>query len=264
MDKQDAAKTAARKRLPLRAVTVKRVERPTPRVVSVTFTGEPLASFGPPRPGGHMKLFFPPSGWQPPAPGSAADAPRPPSRTYTPRRHDPVAGELDVEFVLHGDGLAATWADAAKPGSSLYIAGTGGGFDIPDAAQRLVLVADDTAMPAAATILEALPEHTAATVICAVSGAAEERRFARTQHTATWLHFGGDPAMAGTLLERAVIDRADQPETWWWVACEAAAMRRIRKHLLGERGIDPAKVHTRGYWKLGETNYPDHDYGKEA
>ena len=53
------------------------------------------------------------------------------------------------------------------------------------------------------------------------------------------------------------------PGTAWWIACEAGAMRRIRKHLLGERRIDPALVHTRGYWKLGETNYPDHDYGAD-
>ena len=42
-------------------------------------------------------------------------------------------------------------------------------------------------------------------------------------------------------------------------------MRRIRDHLerLDERGIDLERIHTRGYWKLGETNYPDHDYGKD-
>jgi NADPH-dependent ferric siderophore reductase len=32
---------------------------------------------------------------------------------------------------------------------------------------------------------------------------------------------------------------------------------------LKERKVDPAKVHTRGYWRLGETNYPDHDYGND-
>ena len=40
-------------------------------------------------------------------------------------------------------------------------------------------------------------------------------------------------------------------------------MRRIRRHLLKERGLDPATIVTRGYWKLGDTNYTDHDYGEE-
>jgi len=49
----------------------------------------------------------------------------------------------------------------------------------------------------------------------------------------------------------------------WWIACEAAAMRRIRDYLMGEIGVAGERLHTRGYWRLGETNYPDHDYGKD-
>ncbi|MCC7194601.1 MAG: siderophore-interacting protein [Gemmatimonadaceae bacterium] len=266
MEKQNAAgDSPGPRRRPLLAVSATRVERLTPRVAGVTFTGDALASFEAPRPGAHMKLFFPPSGWQPPEPGREAEAKRPPSRTYTPLRWNPARRELDVEFVLHGDGLASCWAERAKPGSSLYVAGPGGGFDVPALPAHLVLVADDTAMPAAGTILEALsPQHTA-TLICAVRDDMEERAFARTPHTPQWLHFGKKPGSAGVLLERAVLDMAERhADSHWWIACEAGAMRRIRKHLLGERRIDPARVHTRGYWKLGETNYPDHDYGKDA
>ena len=41
-------------------------------------------------------------------------------------------------------------------------------------------------------------------------------------------------------------------------------MRRIRRHLLAERGLGPSAIVTRGYWKLGETNYTDHDYGTDS
>ena len=41
-------------------------------------------------------------------------------------------------------------------------------------------------------------------------------------------------------------------------------MRRIRRHLLTERGIDRAALTTRGYWKLGATDYPDRDYGEDS
>jgi NADPH-dependent ferric siderophore reductase len=37
----------------------------------------------------------------------------------------------------------------------------------------------------------------------------------------------------------------------------------FRPHLLKERGMAPGHVHTRGYWKLGEVAYPDHDYGAD-
>jgi NADPH-dependent ferric siderophore reductase len=41
-------------------------------------------------------------------------------------------------------------------------------------------------------------------------------------------------------------------------------MRRIRTHLLQERGLDPAAIVTRGYWKLGAIDYTDHDYGTDS
>jgi NADPH-dependent ferric siderophore reductase len=48
------------------------------------------------------------------------------------------------------------------------------------------------------------------------------------------------------------------------IGCEAAAMRRIRTHLLHERGLDPTTIVTRGYWKLGASDYTDHDYGTDS
>jgi NADPH-dependent ferric siderophore reductase len=101
-------------------------------------------------------------------------------------------------------------------------------------------------------------------VLCEVADAAEEREISpQVAVSPTWLHRDDAGSVAGTLLEDAV--RAlDVPDTaCWWIACEAAAMRRIRQYLLDDRGIDAARVHTRGYWKLGETAYPDHDYGND-
>jgi NADPH-dependent ferric siderophore reductase len=44
---------------------------------------------------------------------------------------------------------------------------------------------------------------------------------------------------------------------------EAAAMRRIRDLLITRHGVDRARLHVRGYWKFGEANHPDHDYGAD-
>jgi NADPH-dependent ferric siderophore reductase len=49
-----------------------------------------------------------------------------------------------------------------------------------------------------------------------------------------------------------------------YVACEAGAMRRIRRHLLTERGMNRDHVVTRGYWKQGATDHPDGDYGQDV
>jgi NADPH-dependent ferric siderophore reductase len=48
-----------------------------------------------------------------------------------------------------------------------------------------------------------------------------------------------------------------------WAGLEAAAMRTVRRHLLGERGLDRSQVHTRGYWKLGVAGHPGHDTGED-
>lgn len=53
------------------------------------------------------------------------------------------------------------------------------------------------------------------------------------------------------------------PSNRFWLACEAAAMRDICKHLLTLRNLACASLTTQGYWKYGAGNYSDHDFGLE-
>lgn len=250
----------SRPRSPIRKVYVEAVERVVPRLVRVTFTGEELAGFGPPRPAAHIKLQIAPAGstWSP----ADATTERPPRRTYTPRSFDSQTNQLVVDFVLHGHGIAAGWAQQAKRGQSMYISGPGGGYDVPPSAPSIVLVADDTALPAVETILASLPAGCAATVLAETEVGDDVRSLGEPQGSEVrWLPRAAVGAAPGSLLETAAREIRPEPSALWWVACEAAAMRRIRQHLLRERSIEPSRLHTRGYWKLGETNYPDHDYG---
>lgn len=50
---------------------------------------------------------------------------RPTMREYTPRRIDLVANGLEIDFVLHGDGPASTWAAQAAPGKPWTLPGRG-------------------------------------------------------------------------------------------------------------------------------------------
>ncbi len=262
-DAQSAVVPPPRKvRPPPRPVIVEAVERVTPGVVRVTFTGDNLASFAQSKPGAHMKLFFAPEDatWPP-----ARDAPRPPSRTYTPRRFDAARSQLEVEFVLHGDGLASRWSERARVGDRMLLNGPGGGYQIPGEARRLVIVADETSMPAAGMVVEALPQACRVEIFCEIDNKAEERTLSPLVASApTWLHRAPDRAKPGSLLETALEGLTDlTPDTYFWIACEAGAMRRIRDFLTVRRGIDRARLHSRGYWKFGEFNYPDHDYGND-
>lgn len=58
-------------------------------------------------------------------------------------------------------------------------------------------------------------------------------------------------AASGTALVAAVEAAELVPGERIWVAGEAAAVQRIRRHLFGPRGIPRAHAHVRGYWKHG-------------
>ena len=79
-----------------------------------------------------------------------------------------------------------------------------------------------------------------------------------------WLLRDAHATVPGTLLEAAVRAATLADTARVYVGCEAAALRRIRRYLLQERQLPATQVTTRGYWKLGETDHPDRDFGEDA
>ncbi|HEY2591853.1 MAG TPA: siderophore-interacting protein [Steroidobacteraceae bacterium] len=268
---EQSATDAARPRKPRFAVQVKRIRRLTPRMVRVTFTGDELSGFAWNGPAAHIKLIFDAANGQAPS-GSQAGTPtaggtRTPMRTYTPRRFDATARELDVEFVIHGEGPASAWAERAEVGQSLTVAGPGRSYAVDPDADWYVLAGDDTAIPAICTILDALPPTVKALALVEVVDSAEEHSLeTRTANTEIrWLRRGADPRDAGRELESAVRRMELPPGAGRiYVACESEAMRRIRRHLITERAFPRDRLVTRGYWRLGETDHPDRDYGEDV
>ena len=121
-----------------RLLQVRRSRRVTPGMVRVTLAGDELAGFPGAGPDRRIKMFFPLPGQERPAvPRASTGGPvwpageaRPAIRTYTVRRFDASAGELDVDFVLHaGHGPAAAWAREAPAnlcGHPTSMSGTSG------------------------------------------------------------------------------------------------------------------------------------------
>ena len=60
-------------------------------------------------------------------------------------------------------------------------------------------------------------------------------------------------APPGDGLVTAVRDAEVAAGTRVWVAGEAAAVQRVRRHLFDERGIPRAETSVRGYWKHGRS-----------
>jgi NADPH-dependent ferric siderophore reductase len=233
-------------------------------MVRIIFAGEDLENFGWNGPAAHIKLILGPP---------RAEGERPLSRTYTRRHFDAARRELAVDFVLHGEGPASTWAAQAQVGHPMIIAGPGRSYRLDAQAQWLLIAGDESAIPAISTILEVVPETLNTQVLIEVNDATDEFAItqARPNVSVRWLHRAhpimghGSTAIAGVDLTAAVT--AFEPPAapgCIYVACEAEAMRRIRRHLLVERGLPREWLTTRGYWKQGATDHPDRDYGEDV
>ncbi|APT81941.1 siderophore-interacting protein [Corynebacterium ammoniagenes] len=103
-------------------------------------------------------------------------------RTYSIRqlRHAHAHGpaELDIDFALHGigtaaSGPAATWAVEAQPGDELYVIApqkedpSGPGIEFqPGDAQEVIIMGDETALPAMLRIADEWPKTLRGTMYC--------------------------------------------------------------------------------------------------
>lgn len=181
------------------------------------------------------------------------DRRRPTIRTFTPRRLDLEALELDLEVVVHGGGAASGWADTATPGQPAAISGPGRGYAIDAGASSFLLAGDETAIPAISQLLEALPAYIMVKVHIEV--AHPDGRLDLPAHpraAVAWhdLPAGSPPCHA---LVAAVRSTELAPGTQVWAAGEAAGVQRIRRHLFEDLGLLRTQAHVRGYWKHGRT-----------
>jgi NADPH-dependent ferric siderophore reductase len=215
------------------------------------------------------------------------DAERPPMRTYTTRYADAGARRLQVDFVSHGDtGPATRWVNRASVGDQIVIVapdrtgGDAGGYEWhPGRATSFLIAADESAVPAAAAILESLPSDAVGAAFLEVPSRADALDLtAPTGVDIVWL--ARDHHEHGALLDAAVRERAAawrdtgaepyeevaEPDDIWevpeapadaglyaWLAGEAGVITGLRRHLVRDLGVDRKRVAFMGYWKAGKS-----------
>ncbi|MEV4891943.1 siderophore-interacting protein [Nonomuraea sp. NPDC055795] len=266
----------------LRELTVLRVTDVTPGMRRVTLGGAQLRGFHrdgfdlpPLRSEGfddHVKFFFAAAGADRPVLPrqniSSLDWPageRPIAKDYTPRRYDPDAGEIDFDFVRHGNGPAASWAEQATPGQTAWIAGPKMSHHHPEGADWILIAGDETALPAIGRWLAEMPEGVKAKVFIEI-GDDTHRQDLPTRAAAdiTWLSRQGAPAGTTDLLERAIRQMDWLPGTVFaWAAGEAISLKGLRRHLAAERRVPREQTHITGYWRLSAAPHavPEEDDG---
>lgn len=176
---------------------------------------------------------------------------RPEARTYTARNWRPEAGELDVWFVLHGQpSIVADWAHRAQPGDHAGIRGPGVHLRPPEGTTHLVLLGDETFLPAVAATLEHLDAGVIVEVVIETVDAAHEVPLpARPGVSVRWVHRGSAPAGTSGVLLDAVRSLAVGEGAYIAGGGEAKRMAEVRRHLRGERGLPVDQVSVVGYWR---------------
>jgi NADPH-dependent ferric siderophore reductase len=219
-------------------------------------------------------------------------------RTYTIRdvRGSGEHTTFVVDMVLHLDGdlvgPGSTWASQAAPGDRIVLLAPRRGYPYggieftPSPGADLLLVGDETAVPAVCTILEQLPDGARGTVFLEVPVAADVQDVrAPAAVDVVWLARGAaehgvrlhDAVVAHLGIPGATVDvAADEvdPDLWEtpyysssgeevpggvvgaggtyaWIAGESKVVTGLRRHLVNELGFDRSQVAFMGYWRRG-------------
>lgn len=233
-----------------RRLQVLRVVDLTPRMRRVTLGGPELAGFISLGSDDHIKLLFPQNAQEQAALESPTfnikgDGPQPAMRDYTPRRYDLSKGELDIDFVLHGDGPASTWAEQVQVGQHLYIGGPRGSMIVPDIFDSYLLIGNETAIPAIARRLEELPAGRKVLAVIEIADAAEQQVLVSAADVEViWVLRGQDD-----LLD--VVRNLTLPSgtLYSFVATETKLSRQVRRVLLDTHKVNEEYLKAVGYWR---------------
>jgi NADPH-dependent ferric siderophore reductase len=200
-------------------------------------------------PAAYLSLWF-----SEPTEGRGDRAGRSDKRTFTARWLDLPGGSITVDFVLHGSGPAASWAASAVPGDRIWAGETRGGYSVPPPGSHLVLVGDDTAMPAIGAIAEASHDSVHITAVIEVIDEMDERPVSDQRLVdPIWVHRGDDPERAGLPTLGLLEDLSVSQDAYWWIAGEREAIRAMRDVVI-DRGAPRDRLSLNAHWRLRPTD----------
>lgn len=233
--------------------------RLTPSMVRVVLGGEGLADFRPADgTDAYVNLAFAPEG----APYGPVFDPRavrdehgaawaPARRRYTVRAWDEATRRLTLDFVVHGDtGAAGRWATHAQPGDVLVLEGPSSGYRPDPDADWHLMVGDESALPAIAASLEAVPPGRPVVVRLVCDDADHELPLTTPGDLdLVWLHRATTDDPVALLADALAALEAPAGTVHAFVHGEADEVRAARRHLLGERGLERARMSCSPYWR---------------
>lgn len=205
-----------------------------------------------PRPGQELIALSNPFDWQ--QFYALPNEVRPVARNYTVRQYDADRQSIAVDILIHGGpGLGEHWASNVMPGAPVFLWGPRVAYDPDPDAERHFLCCDECGLPAAAAIIEALPEHVSGTVIAEIKNSASEQLLPhRPNLEIHWIYTDPiDPGESLALL-RAIRDLpVPGGRIYAWGGGEMESMRSIGRHVRRSWGLRTGSISATAYWRKG-------------
>jgi NADPH-dependent ferric siderophore reductase len=167
-------------------------------------------------------------------------------RVYTIRAHEP--GRVTVDFVVHEGGVAATWAQEARPGRAVGINPPCDLYERPESLTRQILVADEPGLPAALRLAEHTADHVQTVLLLEVRDPANRLTADVEGAEYVWLDGSGNGHGESRVLD-ALRALAPDEDTYVWVSTEGRLNRAVRRYLRHERKLPAAHYKCVAYWQ---------------
>ena len=176
---------------------------------------------------------------------------RPLFRAYTVRGHRPESGEVDIDFVAHGDaGVAGPWAQRAQRGERVMLLDQGRGFE-PHPSGEYLLVGDESALPAVAGILRDLPRDARGIALVEIPDPDDAQPLEAPEGVEVrWLPRADPLAQPGRLALETLRTIAPVLPVGVYLAGEQTLAAEGRRHLVAA-GVPKHDIAFTGYWKVG-------------
>jgi NADPH-dependent ferric siderophore reductase len=200
---------------------------------------------------------------------------KPSVRTMTVRHVDVDAGQITLDIVVHGEhGIAGPWAALAQPGQPIYLMGPGGAYTPDPAADWHLLAGDESALPAIATALEALPANAIGKAFIEVAGPEDEIGLIAPESVeVSWVYRGGRADLVAEdragdfapLIEAVTTTQWLPGQVHVFIHGEAQTiMHNLRPYIRKERDVDAKWASSiSGYWRRGRTEETFRQWKKE-
>ena len=227
-------------RTPPRELTVLATERITPNMHRVTLGGSGMQDFPGDSEGGYVKFNL-----------GVSSEDKPIVRTYSVRSQRD--GEIDVDFVLHGDGgPASQWAVNCRDGETILVGGPGPKTMVDFDKDWFLFAGDMTALPAISVNIEQLPANAVGYIVIEVINEADAQDLPVPEGIKVKWLVNPHPGEAPELLSDYVWSLPWlEGEPSVWVATEFNSMLNLRDYLRTERQLGKENLYISSYWKHG-------------